>query len=98
MLNKKRKPLGNPLPPVKDRDNTTPTQEQIDRSVALWDSVVPARWRGMLDAKPLEWTGTPKPRFYYDEMRGVMIRASNGQVVTDKEKRAAMEAYQKALK
>lgn len=94
----KRRPLGKPLPPVKDSDNTTPTNEQIDRAVSLWDSIVSAQWRGMLDAKPLGWVGTPKPRFYFDEVRGVLIRASTGKVVTMKEKRDAYLAFQAGIK
>jgi len=94
----KRRPLGRPLPPVKDTDDLTPQAAQIDRAVALWDSIVPEKWRGMLDAKPMGWIGKPKPRFYFDDVRGVMIRASNGQVVTAKEKRAAYLAFQAGIK
>jgi hypothetical protein len=91
----KRRPLGKPLAEVKD---PTPTPEQIDRAVAQWDSVVPEKWRGLLDAKPLGWIGTPKPRFYYDEVRRVTIRASNGKIVTAAEKRLAYLAYQEAVR
>jgi hypothetical protein len=91
----KRRPLGNPLPATKD---VTITQSDIDIAIAQWDSVVPEKWRGLLDAKPLDWTGKQKPRFYFDEVRRVTIRASNGKVVTAKEKRLAYLAYQDALK
>ena len=92
----KRKPLGRPLPPVKG-DIPAPTVEEVDRLVALWDANVSPQWRGLQDAKPLGWTGTPKPRFWYDEIRGVIIRVSNGKVVTEKEKRAAFLEFQKAM-
>lgn len=93
-----RRPLGKPLPPISDDADTTPTPAQVDRAVALWDATVPAQWRGMLDPKPLGWTGTPKPRFYYDDIRGVLIRASTGKIVTMEEKRKAYLAFQDALK
>lgn len=93
----KRRPLGKPLPRVKDTDNTAPTAEQVDRTNALWDSVVPAKWLGMLDAKPLGWTGTPKPRFFYDEITQTLTRA-NGVIVTIDERRRAYLAFQDALK
>lgn len=92
----KRKPLGKPLPDAKDIP--APSAEQIDRFVASWDANVPEKWRGLLDAKPVGWTGTPNPRFYYDEIRRVTIRASNGRVVTAAEKRAAYLAYMQAIK
>ena len=93
----KRRPLGKPLPVTKDGDDTTPTAEQIDRSIASWDSVVPEKWRGMLEPKPVGWVGTPKPRYFYDDLRGMLLHA-NGQVVTAAEKRAAMLAYQAGIK
>ena len=95
-MSTKRRPLGKPLPPVKPDDNTDPTPEQVDRTVALWDSVVPAKWRGMLDPRPMGWTGKPKPNYFYDE-RGLLFHAS-GRQVTTAEKRAAILAYEAGTK
>lgn len=91
-----RKSLGNVLPPV--TDILAPTDEELNRISALWDSRVPAQWRGLLDAKPIGWEGTPKPRFYYDEVTRVITRASNGKVVTARERRLAYLAYQKVVR
>jgi len=93
----KRKPLGRPLPPVKG-DIPAPTVEEVDRISAAWDAAVSPQWRGLLDAKPLGWEGKPKPRFYYDEVKRVTIRASNGKVVTAAEKRAAYLEFMQAMK
>jgi tetratricopeptide (TPR) repeat protein len=89
-----RVPLGKPLPAVKKI--AAPTQQELDHLCAEWDELVPEEWRGLLDAKPLGYTGTPAPRFYYDEVRRINIRASNGQVVTYQEKRLAYLAFKKA--
>ena len=86
--------LGKPLPPV--AEIAVPTQEELDNLSEQWNKLVPEEWRGLLDPKPLGYTGTPAPQFYYDNMRGVTIRARNGQVVTTKEKRLALRAFQKA--
>ena len=92
----KRVPLGERLPPVKKV--AAPSSKEIDRTNVLWDELMPEEWRGLLDAKPLGYIGTPAPRFYWDAEKRVNIRASDGHVVTMKEKRDAMLIFQKALK
>ena len=91
----RRVPLGKPLPPVK---KVTITRKEVDRTVEQRDEIMPEEWRGLLDAKPLGYTGEPAPRFYYDPVKKVNIRASDGHVVTIKEKRELMLILQKAIK
>ena len=87
--------LGKQPPPVKEKFKA-PTSKEIAALIAEWDEFAPEEYRGLLSAKPLGWTGTPKPLFYYDEGRRVSIRASNGQVITTDEKRRAWLAFQDA--
>jgi len=85
----KRK-LGKPLPPVKDIP--APTEAEIDLMIANWDAYAPAKYRGMLAAKPV---GTKGARWFWDSVRRRYISKS-GRVVTPKELRSAYLAYHKA--
>jgi hypothetical protein len=85
---------GRPLPAV--ADFPAPSQDEIAAMIAEWDALAPAEYRGLLSAKPVGWVGTPKPLFFYDEVRRVSIRASNGKVITADEKRRAWLAFQDA--
>ena len=91
-MKSKRRALGRPLPPVKE---VVISEQDIDTAIALWDSNVP-EWAGLLDPKP---KGTiPAPKFYRDEVTGVITRARDGHVVTDADRRAAMDLYTKAVR
>jgi hypothetical protein len=82
--------LGKPLPPVKDIP--VPTEAEIDLMIANWDAYAPAKYRGLLAARPL---GTAGAKWFYDDRRKRYISRS-GHVVTPKELRAAYLAYKKA--
>lgn len=87
----KRK-LGKPLPPVKDIP--PPTEAEIDLMVANWNTYAPAKYRGLLEARPIG-TDDPKARWFYDAERGRYV-SKTGHVVTPQELRAAYLAYKKA--
>ena len=93
MAVKKRKPLGPPLPALVDFP--APGEDELNRLSAQWNSIVPAKWRGMLDAQPLG--SEVKSAFYYDEVRRVLYRA-NGQVVSVRERLLAYEAFQEVIR
>jgi hypothetical protein len=84
--------LGSPLPPV--RDFPAPTEQEQDRAEASWNSLVP-EWAGLTNPQP---PGTEGAKFYRDEITGVITRARDGHVVTDADRRAAMDAYTKAVR
>jgi hypothetical protein len=83
--------LGKPLPPVKEV--AAPTQSEIDLMIANWDAYAPAKYRGLLAARPV---GTKGARWFWDSARRRYISAKSGHVVTPKELRAAYLAYHKA--
>jgi hypothetical protein len=89
----KRKQLGRTLPAVKT--STPPTPEDIDRAHAIFDSTMP-EWAGLLDPKPKGTT--PAPRFYRDEITGVVTRARDGHVVTNAERRMIMDEFTKRVR
>lgn len=91
----RRKPFGKALPPV--TEFPAPTEQELNVISATWDRLVP-QWAGLLDAKPLGWEGTPAPRFFRDEIKQQTIRARDGHIVTNKERRAAMEIYLDGLR
>lgn len=88
----KRISLGKPLPPV--NDILIPTQQEIDLMIANWDAYAPAKYWGMLIARPFG-TDDPKARWFYDDIRKRYV-SRNGHVVNPKELRLAYLAYQKA--
>jgi hypothetical protein len=88
MIAKKRKQLGSRLPAVKEIG--TPDAELLDRVNAGFDSLVP-EWAGLLDPKAPG--ATPAPKFYRDEITGVVTRARDGLVITDAIRREVMDLY-----
>jgi hypothetical protein len=84
--------LGKPLPPV--NDIPAPTEAEIDLMIANWDAYAPAKYRGLLAARPVG-TDDPKARWFYDDKRRRYISRS-GRVVSPQELRLAFLAYQKA--
>jgi hypothetical protein len=90
----KRAALGKPLPAVSG-EIVPPSQQDIDLIVANWDAYAPAKYRGMLSARPIG-TDDPKARWFYDDQRGRYISRA-GNVVTPQELRLAYLAYQKAI-
>lgn len=89
----KKKALGGGLPPVKKI--ASPAEEELDRLSSQWDSLVPEKWRGMLEPMPL---GSPeKSAFYYDDVEHILYRA-NGDIVTKDEIRQAYTAFMDAMR
>lgn len=89
-----RRKLGKPLPPIEKV--SPPAQEAIDLAILKWDAYAPAKYRGLLSARPFG-TKDPKARWFYDARRMRYISKS-GRVVSPKELREAYLAYNKALK
>lgn len=85
--------LGKPLPPVKKVD--PPTQQEIDLLISNWDTYAPAKYRGLLSARPLG-TDDKEARWFYDADRRRYISRA-GHVVTPKELRLAYFAFKKAI-
>lgn len=84
--------LGKPLPPVKDVPS--PTEAEIDLLISNWDTYAPAKYRGLLSARPMG-TSDPKARWFYDDKRKRYV-SRTGYVVSPKELRIAYLAFKKA--
>jgi len=89
-----RKRLGSPLPAIKGAI-PAPTEAEIVLLVYNWDTYAPAKYRGMLSARPLG-TYDPKARWFYDADRRRYISKS-GRVVSPQELRLAYLAFKKAM-
>lgn len=88
-----RAKLGKPLSPIKD-DLPPPTEAEIELMVARWDTFAPAKYRGLLSARPFG-AKDPKARWFYDDERKRYISRS-GHVVSPKELRKAYLDFKRA--
>lgn len=86
--------LGKPLPPIKG-DIPAPTEQEIALLVSNWDTYAPAKYKGLLSARPLG-TDDKKARWFYDATRRRYVSRS-GRVVTPKELRQAYLDFKKAM-
>jgi hypothetical protein len=90
----KRIPLGKDnLPPI-DGDIPAPSQAEIDLIIANWNAYAPAKYRGMLEARPVG-TKDSKARWFYDAQRQRYISRA-GHVVSPRELNEVYLAYRKA--
>lgn len=90
----KRKPLGTPLPEYVG-DIPAPTADQIAEYDALWDANAPAKYRGILRARPKSMLAdgeVPASGWTWDEVESVYIHVS-GRRVTRKEAHFAMTKF-----
>lgn len=78
---KPKKPLGAPLPKVKDDYiDPPPTEDEVNALVALWDQYANKRYKGLLRAQNksmMEQTNQPiTERFVWDDQRGNYIEVA----------------------
>ena len=87
MATKQKKPLGKPLPKIKESYiDPVPTVEETDALVILWDLYAPAKYKGLLRAQNksvLEQTGEkPKGRWLWDEQSKKYIEVKTGRALS----------------
>jgi hypothetical protein len=75
-------------------DIPAPTQAELDLIIANWNAYAPAKYRGLMEARPVG-TDDPKARWFYDAQRRRYISKS-GHVVSPDELNKAYLAYRKA--
>jgi len=95
---KTRKPLGAPLPPVKDDYiDPPPTEDEVNALVALWDQYVDKRYRGLLRAQNkgvMEQTKQEvTSRFLWDDQTGQYIEVATGRRLSRRELHRAFSEF-----
>ena len=86
------------LPPVDDIPAPTPQEQAL--LVSLWNSLAPAKFRGLLEAENLSTLQVEKRkakgRFIWDETKRRYIFAKTGKYLKQQDIRDAFIAFQKA--
>lgn len=80
---------GKPLPPGEE---TIPTQPEIALLVALWDTLAPRRFRGLLSSGAYVKGAKPKTRFVWDTVKR-QYRTAAGQPIPRGEIRKAFASF-----
>lgn len=88
-----RAALGTPLKAASEFEK--PTDDEINNVNRRWDESVPAKYRGLLDAKPLG-SDDASARWFWDARRGQYVDKA-GRYLSKRELRAAWVAYSKAI-
>lgn len=87
------------LPPVTG-DIPAPTEQEQALLVSLWNSLAPAKYRGLLEAENLSILRIekrrPKGRFIWDESKRRYAWAKTGKYLKPAEVRAAFVEFMKA--
>jgi hypothetical protein len=97
MADKKRKPLGKPLPKIEDSFvEPSPTEEEVKGLLLLWDIYAPPEYKGLLIAKHtsvIKQTGENPGRFVYDDDLKCLVEVGTGRKISRNEVRLAYRKF-----